>query len=200
MTCQLFLLRHGRSQANERGLIASSIENAGEAFGLTPEGRAQVRSSIEQARARVAQPVSVLSSPLLRARETAAIAADLLGATVSVDNRLIERGFGDLEMESDDRYESLWKIDRRNPTHRTWGVESVADVLARLERLIEELRGDASGSVLLVTHGDVASTLICASLGDRLSRHREVGGLATGQLMAIDWPPAAGPPMFSSDS
>lgn len=199
MTPQLFLLRHGRSQANERGLIASSLENAGEAFGLTPEGRAQVRSSVEQARVQFAEPVSVLSSPLLRARETGEIAAELCGTTVRIDDRLIERGFGDLEMESDERYQSVWAMDRQDPTHRTWGVESVVDVLARLRPLVEELR-DASGSVLLVTHGDVASTLICASLGDPLSRHREVGGLATGQLRVIDWPPAAGPPIFGSYS
>ena len=199
MSGRLYLLRHGRSEANELGLIASSVEHAGGAFGLSPEGRLQVRASIEAVRAGLLEPVCVISSPLLRARETAEIAAGLCGADVRVDERLIERDFGELELESDDRYDSVWEIDRRDPTHRTWGVESVTDVLARLEPLIGELQSEALGSALLVTHGDVASTLVCASLGEPLHRHREVGGLATGQLLSIDWPPPPGSPMFAAD-
>ena len=62
-------------------------------------------------------------------------------------------------MDSDDRYEAVWALDRRDPTHRTWRVESVADVLERLLGLVNELQADPSpGAVILVTHGDVAST------------------------------------------
>ena len=211
MTCQLVVLRHGHSLANQSGLIASSVENAGDAFGLTTEGRAQVRSSVAQARAHVTEPISVLSSPLLRARETAEIAADLFGTTLRVDDRLIERDFGDLEMGPDDRYESVWAIDRKDPTHRTWRVESVVEVLARLQQLLKEIRCTTSGTALLVTHGDVASALICASVGVPLSRHREVGGLATAEILPVDWPtPAVAlpsparssdlPPMQASDA
>jgi probable phosphoglycerate mutase len=177
------------------------MANAGSGFGLTDEGRAQVRTNLEQARGLMSGPVSVLSSPLLRARETAEIAAEFFGTRVHVDDRLIERGFGDFEMDSDDRYEEVWEIDRRDPTHRTWNVESVVEVLTRLRRLRDELRADPfEGAVILVTHGDVASTLICASSGAPLSRHREVGGLGTGQIRALDWPPTAEPPIFDGDS
>jgi probable phosphoglycerate mutase len=177
------------------------MANAGSGFGLTDEGRAQVRTNLEQARGLMSGPVSVLSSPLLRARETAEVAAELFGTRVHVDDRLIERGFGDFEMDSDDRYEEVWEIDRRDPTHRTWNVESVVEVLTRLRRLRDELRADPfEGAVILVTHGDVASTLICASSGAPLSQHREVGGLATGQIRALDWPPTAEPPIFDGDS
>jgi len=201
MARELFVLRHGRSLANERGLIASSMASAGSDFGLTDEGRAQVHENIEHARGLVSGPVSVLSSPLRRARETAEIAAETFGTRLHVDDRLIERGFGDFEMDSDRRYEEVWEIDRRDPTHRTWNVESVVEVLERLRHLTEELRPvPLEGAVILVTHGDVASTLICASSGAPLSRHREVGGLATGQIRALDWPPTMEPPILVSDS
>ena len=49
MPPRLFILRHGRSLANERRLIASSPANAVDAFGLTAEGRRQVRESIREA-------------------------------------------------------------------------------------------------------------------------------------------------------
>lgn len=201
MSREFFVLRHGRSRANEQGLIASTMANAGDDFGLTPEGRAQVRERVAQARDRLSEPVAVLSSPLLRARETAAIVAEVAGTIAEIDDRLIERGFGDLEMALDDRYESVWEIDRHDPTHRTWNVESVAEVWSRVQSLMDDRHADASaGTLILVTHGDVASTLICGSSGAPLSRHREVGGLATGQMRALDWPPASHPPIFDGDS
>jgi len=190
----LLILRHGRSVANEQGRIASALANAEHDFGLTEEGRSQVLASLTEAPPTIRSAV-VVSSPLLRARETAEIAADLLGASVRVDHRLVERGFGELELASDERYESVWELDRRDPTHRTWGVESVVDVWARLQRLLGDLRHDPDiaavdgASILLVTHGDVASTLICGSRGEPLDRHREVGALTTGELRAMDWPP-----------
>lgn len=201
MARELFVLRHGRSLANERGLIASSMASAGQDFGLTAEGHLQVRANLEEARGLVSGPVSICASPLLRARETAEITADIFGTRVDVDGRLIERGFGDLEMDSDERYEAVWALDRQDPTHRTWRVESVADVLERLLGLVNELQADPSaGAVILVTHGDVASILICASSEAPLTQHREVGGLETGQLRALEWPPLAEPPIFGSDS
>lgn len=200
----LFVLRHGRSVANEAGLIASSIEHAGDAYGLTDEGRAQVRATLAHPRERPADPVAIVSSPLLRARETAEIAATYFGSRLTIDARLIERGFGAYELGPDTWYDSVWAIDRRDPSHRTRDVESVTDVWRRLRDLTDELSGCESirsaGSVLLVTHGDVASTLLCAAAGAHLSRHREIGALATAELRALDWPAAAGPPIFDRDS
>lgn len=191
----LLILRHGRSAANERGLIASSPANAEHDYGLTDQGREQVLASVTAGRSQVHGPVVVVSSPLLRARETADIAAQAFETSVRIDDRLIERGFGELELGSDDEYEAVWKLDRRDPTHRTWKVESVVDVWARLRLLMNDLaddpdiRGTPDAAVLLVSHGDVASTLICGSRGEPLSRHREVGALDTAELRALDWPP-----------
>ncbi len=48
---------------------------------------------------------------------------------------------------------------------------------------IEELTNDERfATVILCTHGDVASTLLCTSLGVPLEQHREVGALQTGTL------------------
>ena len=98
--------------------------NAGDAFGLTVLGRTQVCRSVTQALATgmLESPVLLVSSPLLRARESADIAAELLGVSPTIDARLSERGFGDFELEPDDRYERVWAADRRDATHRSWGV------------------------------------------------------------------------------
>lgn len=182
---QVFVLRHGRSAANERGLIASRPASAGAAWGLTPLGRAQVERSVARAEVHgiLERPILLVCSPLLRARESADVASAVLGVSPIVDARLIERDFGELELGPDERYRDVWAEDRRDPGHRRWGVESVGDVLRRAGSLVQELtRTDRGTTLVLCTHGDVASTLLCAARGAPLARHREVGAIRTGGL------------------
>jgi probable phosphoglycerate mutase len=182
-----FLLRHGESVANVAGLIASAPANAA-AYGLTPRGRDQVRLAVEGALAAgtLAGARRVVASPLLRARESAEIAAAVLGAELRLDDRLRERGFGELELGSDRSYQQVWSADLDDPTHERWGVESAVAVLARAEALLAELdSAPAGGPVVLCTHGDVASVLLCADQGVPLGRHREVGALANAELRPL---------------
>lgn len=183
-----FLLRHGESQANVRGLIASDPGNALEAYGLTAGGREQVRRSVLDAqRAGLLDAGGrIISSPLLRARESAAVAADLLGATVHIDVRLTERGFGELELGADDRYAQVWDADRADPSHVRWGVESVESVHRRATAVLHELKSAAgAGAVILCTHGDVASVLLCADSARALSQHRDVGAMTNAEVREL---------------
>ena len=185
---RLFLLRHGQSLANEQCLIASKPATAQDAFGLLPLGRAQVRRSLEEAQGAglLKPPFRLVSSPLLRTGESIDIAAALLGVTSTVDPGLSERDFGELELKPDDQYEQVWAKDRLDPTHRSWGVQSVADVLTRAAPVVNGCLGlDDAETVILCTHGDVASILLCSSLGEPLGQHREVGALETGELREL---------------
>jgi probable phosphoglycerate mutase len=171
-----------------QGLIASSPAAAGEAFGLTAAGRSQVRESVIAARAAGTLPETchVISSPLLRARESAVIAAEVLGTTVRVDPRLAERGFGEFELTSDDHYERVWSEDRADPAHVKWGVESATAIFGRVSALIRELHAaDTAGTFVLCTHGDVASVLLCAARGLALSQHRDVGAMGNGEVRPL---------------
>ncbi|MEM7417314.1 MAG: histidine phosphatase family protein [Gemmatimonadota bacterium] len=196
MSPRLYVLRHGRSEANAQGLIASSLATAGEHFGLTDEGRMQVRSNVGRIASEIGRPVTILASPLLRTKETAEIAREVLGGEVEAEPRLIERDFGELELEPDTRYEEVWRVDRSSPHHHTFGAEPPAAVLERVRAVADDAVRTRAGTVLLVTHGDVASILLSAARGAPLTRHREVGALATGELTPIDWPPAATGPIF----
>ena len=185
---RLFLLRHGQSAANVQRVIVSSPVAATESFGLTPTGREQVRRSVIKARAAGVLPdtIELVSSPLLRARESAAVAAEVLGVPVRVDARLAERGFGELELTSDANYDQVWSADRDDPTHARWGVESLASILARVSELLRDLvRNEPKRTFVLCTHGDVASVTLCAARGVALSQHRDVGAMANGELRAL---------------
>jgi len=182
------VLRHGHSQANEQGLIASALQNAGDAFGLTPTGRAQVEASITAARDRglLSRECHILSSPLLRTVQTATIASGLLGGPVKVDARLVERGFGALELGGDHLYGPVWEKDVLDPYHREWAVESVGSVVSRVMSLLLELEAAADGSqFLLCTHGDVASVMLAAVAGVPVGEHRRVGALGTGEVVEV---------------
>lgn len=200
MPPHLYLLRHGQSEANVQGLIASSLAVAADHFGLTEEGRAQVRSTAERIAPRLGGSVTFLTSPLLRTRQTAEIALEVLGGSIEVEPRLIERDFGALELERDSRYAEVWTVDRVDPSHDTFGTESPMAVLARVREVADEAVRERDGAVVLVTHGDVASILLSAAQGAPLSQHREIGALDTGQIARVDWPPAFRGAIFDDPS
>lgn len=179
--------------------MVSDPEHA-EDFGLTEAGAAQVRASVLQAREEgtLGGRCRVITSPLRRARETARIAAELLGAPVETDARLAERGFGELELGPDARYRAVWDADRKDPDHTGLGVESVRSVQRRGASLVqgleeeEEAADEAPETVLLSTHGDVASILYCWALGEPLQRHRDVGALENAEVRALPALPGPG--------
>ena len=147
-----------------------------------------MRRSLEEAQGAglLKPPFRLIASPLLRARESIEVAAALLGVTSTVDRGLSERDFGELELKPDDQYEQVWARDRLDPTHRSWGVESVTDVVTRAAPVVNKCRRlDDVETVILCTHGDVASILLCSSLGEPLGQHREVGALETGELREL---------------
>ncbi|HEU4994435.1 MAG TPA: histidine phosphatase family protein [Gemmatimonadaceae bacterium] len=185
---RFFLLRHGQSEANVQRLIVSGLEAATKSYGLTATGKDQVRRSVIEARQSGILPTKLhlVSSPLLRARESASIASDVLGITLRIDPRLRERGFGTLELTSDENYERVWTADREDPAHVKWGVESTSSILSRVSELFADLaRTEPNGTFLLCTHGDVASVTLCAAQGVALSRHRDVGSLDNGEIRGV---------------
>lgn len=75
---RLYLVRHAEAAPGEPD----------ESRSLTPEGREQARALGERLRARGVQPAAVLTSPLLRARETAAALAQATGVALEPNERL----------------------------------------------------------------------------------------------------------------
>jgi broad specificity phosphatase PhoE len=189
---RFFLLRHGRSEANEAGLIVSDPVRGAQGYGLTPQGRDQVEASVNTAwQACLADSaLYVVSSPFLRAQETARIAAGIWAIpSFQTDDRLRERSCGQFEMAQDQSYEQVWAQDRIDPEHRQGGVESVTDVWARGCSLVQELdQGATDTTFVLVTHGDVASALLCGAAQEDFRRHRELYALHTAEMRQVEVP------------
>lgn len=188
LTNRYYVLRHGESEANVRRLIVGAPANGRGSYGLTRDGRLQVASSLLKflRRARDVRLDLVVSSPFLRARQSARIAGAIADVEIRTDARLRERGFGPLELKSDAHYEAVWAEDRVSPSASSRGVESAASVFRRAMNVVGGIERRMTGKTLLLcTHGDVASVLICGLMGRDLSLHRQVGALGVGAIRRL---------------
>jgi broad specificity phosphatase PhoE len=166
------LMRHGHSQANQQGVIVSSPERGVEAFGLSDHGEHQLGELV--ANWQWPEPTRVVHSDFLRTTQTAARVASRFALVPSVDKRLRERHFGELEGQGDDRYPEVWALDAADDEHRSYQVEALGAVASRMRAVIEEWEQKASGeTILLVSHGDPLQILLTALANKPLSQHRE---------------------------
>jgi probable phosphoglycerate mutase len=188
----LVLVRHGESTANAAHLLAGRIE-----VPLTDRGRAQA----EQVAKALGPVRRVVSSPLGRARDTAAVIAR--GAPVEIDDRWVELDYGDYDGAAlSDVPHELWQRWRHDVTLRSPGGESLADVGARVRQACEELfatDGDGArapdGDVVVVSHVSPIKAAVAWALDadDGLAWHLYLGTAAT---TCIGWGP--GGPLLRS--
>ena len=187
LTNRYFIMRHGRSLANQLELIVSSPENGVESYGLDDKGREQVIDSVEATQA-IIDVSLIISSDFQRARETAEITQDLLSTKEDIvfHKLLRERFFGDLELTSSEHYQSVWDEDGLDATHTKFGVESVESVMDRATSLIATLEGYFTETTfLLVSHGDVLQILQAAFNKLPASEHRSVPHLDTAEIREL---------------
>lgn len=189
--------RHGESEANVAGIVLSDPAEGVPRWGLTARGRAQVPDALATARAAgllaAAGPLlRVLTSDFRRARETAELSAELLGAhPPRLEPALRERAFGVHEGLGNERYAAVWARDREDPEHTEAGVESARAATARACALIARLEGAGAGATyLLVSHGDTLQLLQTAFLGLSPASHRERPHWAPAEVRLLGEPPA----------
>jgi len=146
---RVHLLRHGEVH-NPQGILYGRLPG----YHLSERGLAMAQRIAEVVAGR--DVVRVVSSPLERARETAAPIAEKLGLEVAVDERLIEAAnvFEGLRFGVGDG--SLLRIGHwkhlRNPFRPSWG-EPYVDQVERVRAAMSDARTAAAGhEALLVSH------------------------------------------------
>ena len=152
---KLYVARHGQTQWNLENKVCGRTD-----LPLTEVGMEQAEQL-----ARIARKLPIgriISSPMVRARQTAAPTARELGLPVEVDDRLIEQHYGIYEGVS--RFDEGFLGNKRQFAYRYPGGESMMDVAYRVYSLLEELkRKQGEQNVLLVCHGGVCrATLLWA--------------------------------------
>jgi broad specificity phosphatase PhoE len=179
-----FLMRHGESLANLADKIISAPENGCSDYGLSALGREQARANARASG--LNSETRVLCSDFLRTRQTAEIAAEVLGCQPPrMDPRLRERFFGPFEGTSAANYGPVWRQDELGQPCE--GVETPQDLTSRLSELIEELESRQSGQCyLLVSHGDPLRFLQLWALGRPTTAHQSLPHFDPAEIRALD--------------
>ncbi|MCH4811925.1 histidine phosphatase family protein [Vreelandella neptunia] len=178
------LMRHGHSQANQQGVIVSSPERGIENFGLSEYGEQQLAQLVADWQWPV--PTRVVHSDFLRTTQTAARVAAKFGLVPSVDTRLRERNFGELEGRGDEHYPSIWALDAQSADHQHHGVEAVSAVAQRMQAVIADWEQQESGAtILIVSHGDPLQILLTMLANKPLTQHREQQALLPASITQI---------------
>ena len=149
----LFVVRHGATEWSRNGRHTSTTD-----LPLLPDGEAEA-SALAPVLATYSF-AAVLTSPMQRARRTAALAGF---PDAVVDDDLMEWNYG--------AYEGLTRaqITERDPAWTIWhgptpDGESPAQVSSRLDRLIRRVRS-IEGDVLVFSHGHTSRALAARWLG-----------------------------------
>ncbi|XP_062018784.1 uncharacterized protein LOC133735390 [Rosa rugosa] len=186
-----WVLRHGKSIPNEKGLIVSSMENGTRPeYQLAPEGVDQAKLAGELFRkvleenSMPIENVRICYSPFSRTRQTAEVVASVLNiqfedAQCKVMENLRERFFGpSYELMSHDKYHEVWAIDEKDPLMKPEGGESVDDVASRLVEAIANIESQFQGcTILVVSHGDtlqILQTILNAAKPDAASTYDDL--------------------------
>ncbi|GAB2676310.1 histidine phosphatase family protein [Thalassiella azotivora] len=177
---RLHLVRHGESTWNAERRLQGQTPHVP----LTERGVEQARWAAGQV-ARLGCDVLV-SSDLVRARQTADVLAAATGVPVAEDVRLREQHLGALQGRCTDELVAEPTPPGAHVCEVRWGGgESVADVHSRVGGLLAELVADPPGhDVVLVSHGDTLRVAL-AWLGGRGPRDVEWVELPNGSVTTV---------------
>lgn len=186
-----YVMRHGWSEANEKGLLDSTGDPTNH---LTEKGKNEIQAAAETLRDVHIDRIVV--SPLLRAQETAEILSSKLGIKdIVVDERLREINVGIFEGK---KLEEFWNQDGLRSasflTYRTEGGETYEEVQNRaMASLYDQEKQNEGKTIIFVTHEAPARMMIAGAQlateeetrADRAEKHSAMA-LQNGEVKKID--------------
>jgi len=147
----IYLCQHGRTPLNVAGRLRGHLDPE-----LDLVGQAESRELAELLVK--LGPTRVISSPLRRSKQTAEAIATAAGLSVELDNRFIDRAYGQFDGEI--AAEVVAKYGRVGAAP---GVEPAAAVVERTKAaLVEVAEGSVDGPVVVVSHDAVIRNLFKA--------------------------------------
>jgi alpha-ribazole phosphatase/probable phosphoglycerate mutase len=153
----LFIVRHGETTANEKGIEAGPLD-----YPLTKKGVKEA-SFIAKTLSKV-KINSVYSSPVFRALETAKILARPHKLKVRTLEELTEAKLKHNLVGKKGRHHILTTPEAFSETNN--------DLLERTGKAIEVIRKEAEGNVIMVSHGDVITAMLEGVVERRVSTER----------------------------
>lgn len=128
----------------------------------------------------------IISSDLIRARETAQTIADVTGTPlIGVDSRLRERAFGQLEGTTLEDRLVRWGENWRA---LDLGLEKDEALLARWQSFLLDTERDHRGKrILIVSHGGYIAPVLASFLGQTIEEHLKNTSLTVIERVEEVW-------------
>ena len=159
-TKRLILVRHGETAWNAEGRIQGMLDVPLNALGL------QQAKAVADELARIVDAAEMVSSDLMRTRETATPIANATGFEPRFDARIRERHFGVwqgmtyVEWRIKDA-EGMARYNAGDPDYGPEGGETASQFLARCVSAVSDLvTASNEKTLILVTHGGVVSSMV----------------------------------------
>jgi probable phosphoglycerate mutase len=160
-TTKLVFVRHGESEKNILKIKSSTKDK----WPLTEKGRSHAET-IAQNLSTMGTFDIIISSPILRARQTAEIISERLNLPIVFDDSIGEYEYGnwnDLTHEEMSRkhqdYLEYKKHEKGTQEHfnfKLGGAESRSDVVVRIRNFLEKIKKEYSGkNLIVVSHGGI---------------------------------------------
>ena len=172
----VLVVRHGMTAATGTAL-------AGRTPGIPLDDRGQQQAAALAGRLAPVRLDAVISSPLERCAQTAtAIAEQQIACNeVTIDDRLIEVGYGDWTGQSLRKLarEPLWRVVQAHPSAVTFpgpGGETLPDIQRRAVTAIRDWNGRLGQEAvyLICSHADVIKAILADSLGLHLDLYQRI--------------------------
>lgn len=185
---RLYLVRHGETESNRRGLALGRAD--------VPLNERGLWQAERLGRALAAEPLAaVYSSPLQRTQDTARAIAASHVLEVEVEERLIEMEIGEAEgltfAEVRSRYPDflqMW-MSEEGPRRRMPGGERLIDVQERAWSAVDALAArHGNEAVAAVTHNFVILSILARVLGIELAQFRRLRH-SVGAVAVLDFSP-----------
>lgn len=154
-------VRHGESVGN----VESRWQGQSD-YVLTERGRAQARALAQRWKSEGVRFNLIISSPLVRAKETAEIIAAALNSKLELDPILMERHIGEMEGLTAEEVRKKPQPPYVTPYDPIGGAgEGDWALFLRAGRALHALVRRPPGSYLIVSHGGILNQLMNAIIG-----------------------------------
>ncbi len=142
----LYLVRHGQTDLNKNHIIQGITNTKLNDTGISQAKNLQ--KEIDKLNIDL-----VISSPLVRTKETASIILNNKNISVIYDDRIIERYAGDLEGKSDELYDHIKVWNYKLNTDLNANIEKMQDLLKRTKLFLEDIKNKyPNKNILIVSH------------------------------------------------
>ena len=192
----ILLVRHGQTPTTGKVLPGRA-----KGLHLADEGKRQAEIAAERIAA-LESVDAVYSSPLERAKETAAPISKALGLRTKVDRGLFECDFGDWTGKELSKLNKLpeWKTVQSAPsTFRFPNGESFTEMQTRMVSTLDRLRQQhPGGTIVCVSHADTIKAAVAHALGTHIDLFQRIV-ISPASVSALTWH-AGGPIVLAVNS